>query len=257
VTTENPIELSVILPAYNEGPAVAEAIGRYLRALEACCRGFEIIVIDDGSRDDTLAAAEKAAEGHVEVRVLRNPKNLGQVGTILRGFSEARGQVMMHNGMDLPFGPEDTSAVLERLRDGADVVVVERADRQAYGLFRKIISWCNIALVRVLLHSSFIDHNFVQAYRRRVLDAINVESRGVSTVTVELILKSQVAGFRVDRIEAKYHRRTSGDSTITLRKIVRTTVELFTLWRIMRRQRRAACRATRQHQALSGVPNDR
>jgi undecaprenyl-phosphate 4-deoxy-4-formamido-L-arabinose transferase len=229
-----PVELSIILPAYNEGPAVVEAIEQYAACLPRLGITYELLVIDDGSRDDTRRLAEQAAQRHPGVRVLANPTNRGQVASILRGLAECRGLVAMHNGVDLPFAPSDTAGVLEYLRTGADIVVVQRSNRRAYGWFRKAVSWCNIALVKLLLGSPFSDHNFVQAYRRPVLEKVAVESAGVSTVTPELILKGMRLGFRVRAISADYQPRRHGQSTITVRKIVRTFVELVKLWRILR-----------------------
>jgi undecaprenyl-phosphate 4-deoxy-4-formamido-L-arabinose transferase len=234
---EAPVELSIILPAYNEGPAVVEAIEQYAACLARLGITYELLVIDDGSRDNTRQLAEQAARRHPGVRVLCNPANRGQVATILRGFAECRGQAAMHNGVDLPFAPADTGRVVECLRAGADIVVVERANRRAYGWFRKAVSWGNIALVKLLLGSPFSDHNFVQAYRRPVLEAIAVESAGVSTVTPELILKGLRRGFQVHAITAAYQPRRHGQSTITVRKIVCALVELVKLWRILRRWR--------------------
>jgi glycosyltransferase involved in cell wall biosynthesis len=234
------IYLSIILPAYNEGPAVVEAIEHY-----AACAGHwgiasELLVIDDGSRDDTLCLAEAAARRHSAVRVLSNPTNLGQAATLLRGFRASRGRVTMHNAADLPFAPEDTPRVLASLRGGADVVVVQRTNRHAYGLFRKLTSWVNSAIIKWLFGSPLQDHNFVQAYRRSVLDAIEVESRGVSTVTTELILKALGLGVNVQVLEAHYQRRRHGQSTITMHKILQTVKELLRLYAIMRRWRREA-----------------
>jgi glycosyltransferase involved in cell wall biosynthesis len=229
VTEPSAIELSVVLPAFNEGAAVAHAIERYCAALPQCCRDFELLVIDDGSRDDTRAVAERAAGHDPRVRVLVNEKNMGQAATLLRGFAETRGQIIMHNGIDLPFDPADTGRVLNLMREGADVVVVQRIDRQAYGLFRKLVSRCNVLLLRALFGSPFRDHNFVQAYRRCVIEAIPVESRGVATVTPELIVKALAAGYTVRAVDAPYHRRQSGKSTITLKRIFHTANELVRL----------------------------
>jgi undecaprenyl-phosphate 4-deoxy-4-formamido-L-arabinose transferase len=231
------IELTVILPAYNEGEAVADAVRQYLSVLPGCCEGFEIIVVNDGSTDDTGAFAERLARDHLGVRVVNHETNRGQVAALLRGMEEACGRVVTHNGIDLPFHPRETGRMLESIRRGADVVVVERASRQAYGLFRKVVSWCNIALIKLLFRSPFVDHNFVQAYRRPVLKAVTVESRGVSTVTPEIILKAFEAGFRVERMSADYAARNSGKSSVSLGRIAHTTLELFQLWRIMRRWR--------------------
>jgi glycosyltransferase involved in cell wall biosynthesis len=235
--TRASVELTVVLPAYNEGRAVYRAAEACVLALQECCSTFEILIVNDASTDDTPAFAKEVAERHPCIRVLNNARNLGQPASMLRGFSQAAGHIIMHNAVDLPFNPEDTKTVLERMRAGADVVVVERKDRRAYGLFRKATSWCNIALIKMLFGSPFRDHNFVQAYRRRVLDSIDVRTRGVSNPPVELVLKALALGFRVDRIEAHYARRTTGKSSVTLKKIFHTTIELFYLWLIMLRWR--------------------
>lgn len=232
------VELSVVLPAYNEGTAVLRAVERYLEVLPQFCDDFEIIVIDDGSRDDTWRYTLQASVGRSQVRALRNEVNRGQVGTLLRGFAEAHGSIVTHNGIDLPLDPRDTLLMLQEMRSGAEVVVVERQDRQAYSLWRKLISWSHVTLVRKWLSSPFHDHNFVQCYHRDVLAAVPVESSGVSTVTTELILKAQAAGYEVRSIKANYDRRLSGTSSITIRKIVRTFQQLMLLRTILRRWRR-------------------
>jgi glycosyltransferase involved in cell wall biosynthesis len=233
--TENGLELSVILPAFNEGESVALAINEYVAGLDRLGIDYELLVINDGSSDDTLAVSQRAAAGKSQVRVLDNLKNVGQVATLQRGFAEARGRIITHNGIDLPFDPAGTAELLEPFRNGADVVVAQRRNRHAYGIVRKVISWGNIALVKAMFRTPFVDHNFVQAYRREVIDAIKVESSGVSTVTTELILKARAQGFQVRALEAEYHERRSGRSTITTGKVVRTVRELVKLWRIMRR----------------------
>jgi glycosyltransferase involved in cell wall biosynthesis len=230
-----PIELSLVLPAYNEGSAIRRAVEKYLPVLAALCTDFEIIVIDDGSTDDTRLHAEAAARLHSSIRVLSNPTNCGQAATLCRGFREARGDVVTHNGVDLPFAPEDTCRLLECLGAGADVVLVERIHRQAYGMFRKLISWTNILFVRAMFRSPFNDHNFVQAYRRSVLHRIPIESRGVSTVTTELILKALALGLNVQALKIPYHPRNHGHSSITLVKILHTVLELLHLRIILTR----------------------
>jgi glycosyltransferase involved in cell wall biosynthesis len=256
MTADTRAELSVILPAYNEGRAVAAAIEAYARVLPGCCSSYEMIVIDDGSTDDTYAVAREASRDRPWVRVLRNPVNQGQVATLRRGFHEARGALVTHNAVDLPFDPTETGRLLGPFRDGCDVLVVERTGREAYPVVRKVISWCNLLLVRCVLGSPFNDLNFVQVYRKELLDSLPVESRGVSTVTTELVLKARLLGFRVRRTPAQYHPRRTGRSSITLCKVVRTTRELFklswVLWRV-RQARRAGAAALPGRSGVTGT----
>jgi len=163
--------------------------------------------------------------------------------------------------VDLPLAPEDTSLLLDALRSGADIVVVERRNREAYGVIRKLISWSNVALVRLLLRSPFLDHNFVQAYRRSALERLPVESAGVSTVTAELISKGVAAGYKVVSVPATYHARRAGRSSVTVRRIVRSILELLRLRAILRRWKaRGLADAKRKHgsepEARARAPRD-
>jgi dolichol-phosphate mannosyltransferase len=227
--------LSVVIPSYNEGTGVVTALERTIAALHDSSIDFEVVFMDDASTDDTLEVAEAIAAHHPEVRIIRNERNLGCTGALLRGFSAARGEFVTFNGTDLPFAPEDTAAMLEPMQSGADVVVVQRRNRQAYKLRRKVVSLANISVLRVLLRSPFSDHNFVQCYRRTVLEDIEVSTRGVGTVTPELILKARRLGFKVVSITCEYHERQHGRSSITVADVVRSTVELPRLWAAVRR----------------------
>jgi glycosyltransferase involved in cell wall biosynthesis len=229
------MELSVVVPAYNEEASIAGALDHLATVLRGLSDSFEIIVVNDGSKDATLALARAAAERLPEVRVVDNEVNQGQVESILRGFSLARGEILTHNGADLPFDPADTKAILDRMRAGADVVVVERANREAYGIVRKIISRGNVAILRAAFDSPVHDHNFTQGYRRAVLQRIPVQTWGVSTVTPELIIKAHKLGFRVESVTCRYHRRERGQSSIGLRAIVDAGTQLTGLWLALRR----------------------
>lgn len=225
-------ELSVVLPCWNEEAALPGAVAVYLSALPASgVESFEVLIVNDASTDRSGAIADELARSDPRVRVLHHERNQGQVAGILNGFRAARGEVVTHNGVDLPFDPADTAAMLQVIREGADVVVVERTTREAYGLLRKVLSAGNVALWRLLFGSPFRDHNFVQFYRRAVVAGLPVVSRGVSTVTPELIVRARRAGFRVVARPAAYHRRRSGSSSITVKKVAHAAIETLRLWR--------------------------
>jgi dolichol-phosphate mannosyltransferase len=244
-------EISVVLPGYNERAALEAAVNAYRSTFERDGINFELLVIDDASTDGMGPLADQLAADDGRVRVFHHACNRGQVAGILRGFREARGRYVTHNGMDLPFHPDDTAKPMALLRGGADVVVVERSGRNAYGMTRKILSWGNTALLRVLLGSPFTDHNFVQFFRRDVVAALPVQTSGVSTVTPELILRARHAGYRVVSLPADYHRRQTGRSTVTVAKVARSARELFRLWQALRRPPAPAPKPP--HQAAAGA----
>src|SRR5262249_15432118 len=157
--------LSIVLPAYNERDGIAQAVDAHHAALaEAGIADYEVILVDDGSCDGTGDSADALAQKDARVRVLHHAQNLGQVQSILNGFRAARGDIVTHNGIDLPFDPRDVPHALAPFAEGADVVVVERIDRASYGLMRKALSWGNIVMLKLLFRSPCRDHNFVQFY---------------------------------------------------------------------------------------------
>jgi glycosyltransferase involved in cell wall biosynthesis len=232
------MDLTVVIPAYNEEKSIEEAVRRTVMALRGIGVSFEVVVVDDGSRDRTRAIAEAAATELSEVRVVVNEKNQGAVKAFLRGCSLARGDVVTHNGADLPFDPHDTGVILEEMRKGADVVVVERANREAYGVVRKVVSWVNITVLHTLFGSPFWDHNFVQGYRRDVLRNIDVVTSAVSTVTPELVIKAYRKGYECVGVKCTYHKRELGESTIRVTNVVDSVLQLGGLWWSMRKSPR-------------------
>lgn len=223
-------ELSIVLPGYNEHQSLAAAVDAHRRACDVMgISGFEIIIVDDASTDGMDQVAAQLTAADPRVRVLTHTVNRGQVAAILTGLRAARGKIVTHNGVDLPFNPNDLSHVWPRLAAGADVVVVERLDRRAYGWGRKLLSWINVALLRLLFHTPVSDHNFVQFFRRETLVHLPLRSRGVSTVTAELVVRAFAAGYRVDRIAADYCARRAGRGSVTLWRAAAALTETLRL----------------------------
>jgi len=231
--------LSLVLPGYNEEAAISQAVHTCVDSFrQGGIEDFEIILVNDGSKDRTGERADELARQDSRIRVIHHEYNQGQSAAFLHGFAASRGQIVTWNGMDLPFHPQDVPRAMDCINAGADVVVVERRNRKAYGPVRKIISWSNVLVLRTLFGSPFRDHNFVQFFRREVLTRLPVESRGVSTVSAELIFRAVRAGYRVVPITADYHPRGTGRSTINLPKIVDTLLETGRLWFALRKQAR-------------------
>jgi undecaprenyl-phosphate 4-deoxy-4-formamido-L-arabinose transferase len=197
------------MPGLNEAANVERAVRRALAALERHTDGFEIIVIDDGSSDETGAIAERLAAEDPRVRVLRNERNLNYGISLARGIRAARCEWILHDGMDLPLAPEDLPLFAAHFRD-ADVIVVRRTDRTAHSPWRKLTSWVNNLLLRVLFAPRTRDLNFVQFYRRSWAQGIRIVSTSPAFVTPELILRAEHGGRRVREVEAEFRRRQAG-----------------------------------------------
>jgi dolichyl-phosphate beta-glucosyltransferase len=148
------VQLSAVVPAYNEAAGIGVTLRALLDALAQTGRSHEILVVDNASSDGTVAAAE--AVGDERVRVLVNPRNIGKGGSMRRGMLEARGELRLHCDADCAASLPALPALLERIEE-ADVVVGSRlAPGAAVGrrqpLRRRIAGRSFVELCRLALH---------------------------------------------------------------------------------------------------------
>jgi glycosyltransferase involved in cell wall biosynthesis len=197
------------MPGYNEEANVERAVGRAVAALEGSGLDFEILVVDDGSSDRTGEIAERMAAADRRVRVLRNERNVNYGVSLQRGIRAARGEWILHDGMDLPLAPEEVGEISRHFED-ADVVVMRRLDLGAHPPWRKLTSRVNHLLLRLLFRPRAADLNFVQFYRRSWVQSVRLMSTSPAFVTPELILRAERTGKRVREVGAVFQRREAG-----------------------------------------------
>lgn len=224
------VDISIVIPAYNEEENVRDTVATVSRALEKTGKRFEIVVVDDCSTDGMADIAAQLARDNPALRVIRNPINLGAGTSALVGLKLARGGIRMHNSMDLPFDPVDLPRVLKEF-PSADVVVVKRMDRSAHPPWRKLTSFIHHWLIRMLFLTDIRDMNFVQAYSANVITALPVKARSPSFVTAELLVRARRAGFRIAEIECVFHPRKRGVANYGKpRDILWALADMFSLW---------------------------
>jgi glycosyltransferase involved in cell wall biosynthesis len=217
------LTLSVVLPAYNEERLIEATIERAVGSLQRAVGRFEILLIDDCSTDRTPQLADALGERFPQVRVLHNARNLGQGGCLRLGFAQAQYELVTHNAVDYPFDFDDLPRVLGPFPD-ADVVVVTRRSYPGVSAGRRFVSWGNRTLTRWLFGLEIEDYNFVQVYRRSVLQEQQCFSTATAFITVERIVRAHHAGHRVVAIAADYHRRPSGVSSSGNWRVVRDSL---------------------------------
>jgi glycosyltransferase involved in cell wall biosynthesis len=205
------VSLSLVMPGLNEQASIEGAVRRAIAGLERVADEFEIIIVNDGSSDQTGEIAERLAAEDERVRAIHNERNVNYGVSLLRGIAAARCEWVFHDGMDLPLSPDDFAAFTPHFSN-ADVVVARRVDRSAHSPWRVVTSWVNHLLLRMLFAPRTGDLNFVQFYRRAFVDGLQLRSTSPAFVTPELILRAERCGLRVREVEVEFRRREQGSA---------------------------------------------
>lgn len=207
--------ISLVFPVYNEEALLEETINICLRKLSQFTDRYEIIIVDDAGMDQTGKIADRISSEIPQVKVLHNIVNLGAGTSVLRGIKAATGDIVVHNSADLPFDVDDLNIALPLLKN-ADIAVAVRIDRSAHSVWRTITSLGNRTLIRLLFRPCVADMNFIQIYRRHVLQdpqVINIISRSPAFVTPEIIIRAMRRGYRIAEFSAVFHRRKAGKAS--------------------------------------------
>lgn len=231
--------LSVVMPAYNEEANITTTLPRAIQSLRRHVGTFELILIDDCSKDRTGAIADELAREYPELRVVHNEVNLRQGGCLKKGFAMARYDLVTHNAMDYPFDFEDLPQLLAHFPE-ADVVVASRRTYPGTSAPRRFVSWTNRAIIRALFGSRVHDYNFIQIYNKRVIDLPSF-SDATSFITPEKIIRAHRNGWKVVEVVVDYHERHHGKpSSANVKNIRRALSDMGKLWLELRREERRA-----------------
>jgi glycosyltransferase involved in cell wall biosynthesis len=130
-------ELSVIVPAFNEGPNVDELVARLIPVLESLASSFEILFVDDGSTDDTPDRLRRLAQRDQRIRALRFSRNFGKEIGLAAGLDHVRGDAVAIIDADLQHPPEILKEFIARWREGYEMVYGQRVDRSTDGPLRR------------------------------------------------------------------------------------------------------------------------
>src|SRR5581483_7844661 len=122
--------ISIVVPLYNEEECVEALFEAIRREAEKLGRSYEVLFVDDGSRDRTFEICERLTARHPALRVVKFRRNYGQTPAMAAGFQEARGEIVVTMDGDLQNNPADIHRLLEKMDEGYDVVSGWRFDRQ-------------------------------------------------------------------------------------------------------------------------------
>jgi undecaprenyl-phosphate 4-deoxy-4-formamido-L-arabinose transferase len=216
---------SIVIPVYNENAVLDELIDRLLTSCQLLEQPFEVLLVDDGSRDGSTQKITAAAQrfGPQIVGVLLN-RNYGQHAAVMAGFAQTRGEVVVTLDADLQNPPEEIPRLVEAIEAGADVVGTVRVDRRD-SLFRKLASRIVNYAAQKTTGVYMRDYGcMLRAYRRSIVEAM---LRCHERSTFIPILANSFAAHTTE-IEVRHAERSRGDSKYSLWRLINLQFDLLT-----------------------------
>jgi glycosyltransferase involved in cell wall biosynthesis len=219
-------KVSVIVPFYNEQDSIAPLHAAIVRALEPLGIGFEMMFVDDGSKDGTLAKAKLIAQTDPRVRVVKFRRNCGQTAAMAAGIEYATGEVLITMDGDLQNDPADIPMFLDTIDSGYDIVVGWRHQRQDKLISRKIPSkianWLIGKVTRVPIKDNGCS---LKAFRASVIKQIPLYSEMHRFIPA----MASIAAPRISEVKVRHHARQFGKSKYGLSRIYKVLLDLMVI----------------------------
>lgn len=228
----NTKDLSIVIPVYNEVENVRPLTEEITAALSDPPHNYEIIFIDDGSRDGSFAELRQLHEEDPEhVTVIRFRRNHGQTAAFAAGFNHARGHVIVTMDADRQNDPADIPKLLEKMNEGYDVANGWRENRQDGLILRKIPSFIANRLIARLTHVPLRDRGCsLRAFRTEVVDDLKLYGE-MHRFIPEMV---SFAGFRMAEVPVNHRPRVAGASKYGLSRTIRVVLDLVTILYLQR-----------------------
>lgn len=220
------MDVSIVVPIYNEEENILPLYQRVTEAMATSQLTYELILVDDGSKDSSYSFLQKVAAQDHRVKVIRFRRNFGQTAAMAAGFDAAVGRVVMPMDGDLQNDPADIPLLMAKIEEGYDVVSGWRKDRQDTFINRKLPSMLANGLISWLTGVHLHDYGCtLKAYRREVLEGINLYGEMHRFVPA---LASQV-GAKVAELPVRHHQRLYGTSKYGISRTLRVVLDLMTV----------------------------
>jgi len=223
------VSVSVFFPAYNDAPALPALLGKTFAVLPRCARDFEVIVVNDGSRDATAEVLEELRRKYApHLRVVTHPENRGYGGALRSGFAAATKELVFYTDGDGQYDPDELPLLVERM--GPDVGLVNGYKLQRHDPWHRVwIGRVYNFMARLLFRIRIrdIDCDF-RLIRRRLLEEIRLTSTS-GTICVELVRKLELSPCRVEEVGVHHYPRLHGRS-----QFFRVRSLACTFWQLLR-----------------------
>ncbi len=219
-------ELSLFLPVLDEEENLRPMHEKIKAALDALGKSAEVIFVDDGSTDKSLAILKEIAASDNRVRVISLRRNYGQTAAMSAGIDAARGEILIPMDADLQNDPADIKRLLDKLDEGYDVVSGWRKNRQDKLISRKIPSQIANRVISWIGGVPLHDYGCsLKAYRREVIQDVKLYGEMHRFIPIY----ASWAGARVTEIPVDHHARTMGKSKYGISRTIKVIFDLMTI----------------------------
>jgi glycosyltransferase involved in cell wall biosynthesis len=209
--------ISIIIPAFDEENNIEKLYKELVPVVESLNKNFEVIFIDDGSRDNSFEVIKRLNDKDPRVSGLSLSRNFGHQVALIAGIEQASGEVVVMMDADFQHPPEVIRSLYQKYQDGFDIVNTKRIETQGVLFFKRISSWCYYKLI-----------NTLSDFR---IEASSSDFRLMNRKAVEAFMQFQEKnrfnrgliswmGFKQDMVEYKARSRIHGRSKYTLRKML-------------------------------------
>jgi glycosyltransferase involved in cell wall biosynthesis len=228
-----PLQVSVVIPVYNEEANVAELVERVGAAMRRAGKSFELICVDDGSRDASAAKLEALAGARPWLKPLYLIRNYGQSAALQAGFDAAQGEVIVTLDGDLQNDPEDLPELLKLLDERPEIDVISgwRKDRQDRTVSRKLPSRVANSVISRVTGVKLHDYGCaLKLYRAEVIRDLRLYGelhRFIPALAAEV-------GAKIVEVPVRHHARTRGASKYGIDRTVRVLLDLLWIRFLMR-----------------------
>ena len=225
------MDISVVIPVYNEVEALPELYRALTDTLDRLPQSAEVVFADDGSKDGSATALDSIAEGDPRVRVLHLSRNYGQTAALMAAIRNSTGDVIIPMDGDGQNDPDDIPRLLAKLAEGYDLVSGWRTARQDDALTRRLPSVIANRLISAVLHVPLHDYGCtLKAYRREVVEDVRLYGEMHRFIPIYAAWE----GARVTELAVAHHPRRFGRSKYGIGRVARVLLDLLIVYFIDR-----------------------
>ncbi|WP_269621862.1 glycosyltransferase family 2 protein [Prochlorococcus marinus] len=224
---DNQIDISIVIPIFNEEESIQQLIKEVINTMRETNESFEVIVINDGSIDNSAEVLSRLSQNIPELTSILLRKNYGQTAAMAAGFDISNGKIIVSLDGDLQNDPSDIPILINKLKEGFDLVSGWRHDRKDAEITRKLPSKIANKIIGKVTGVELNDYGCsLKAYRREVLSDMKLYGE----LHRFLPVLANIEGGRITEIKVNHRRRKYGKSKYGIDRTFRVMMDLLTIW---------------------------